>query len=195
MRLKINNFGIYFSYPAVALITLIVLSNRYTDYLFCVFAVIIHELGHLIMMFALGLKPGSINVKLFNIEINKKSRYDIPFFKDFLITVFGPLFNLIFYFILYNFNRGFAYVNLFIGLFNLLPAAPLDGGQLVFLLLSRFFSRDLSARIIDIITIIICIPVFIFGFLVLFYSKYNFSLLILGVYLILTLFYRDEKYL
>ncbi len=194
MRLKINSFYIYFSFPALAVVSLIVISNFYTDYLLCLCAVIIHELGHLSAMFILGLKPESISIELFNIKINDNLRYKNSLLIDLIVTVAGPLLNLLFFLIFLNISGKFSGVNLFIGLFNLLPAASLDGGQILFLILSNYLRRELSAKIVDIITIIIALPVFFFGILVLLYSKYNFSLLVIGIYLILSLFYREEKY-
>ena len=45
------------------------------------------------------------------------------------------------------------------------------------------------------VSIIKFLPVFIIGLLVLFQSKNNFSLLFISLYLILSLFLRDKKYL
>lgn len=195
MRFQVSSFKILISYPALAVITLIVLSNVYTNYLLCLTAVLIHETGHLIPMFLFALKPEAFEIRAFNIKIIAKARYNTNFFRDFIITASGALFNLFAFLFFFRINIDLAYVNLFIALFNLLPASSLDGGQLIFLALSRAFSRKTTARIIDIITIITALPIFFFGILILFYSKYNFSLLIIGIYLVLSLFFREEKYL
>lgn len=195
MRLRINNFLISVSFPAVALIALIVITNSYTAYLLCLTAVIIHELGHLTLMIILGLKPEGLEIRLFNIIIVLNNRYNVPVIKDILITIAGPLFNLIIFAVFIPFLKNFAYINLYIGLFNLLPASNLDGGQLLFLLLNRKYRYDKSVLISDIITIITAVLIFFFGILVLLQSRYNFSLLFIGLYIFLSVFIRKEKYL
>lgn len=195
MRLKINEFLISVSFPAVALAAFIVVSNRYTGYLLCLISVIIHETGHLSLMIFLGLSPKGLKISLFNIVIILSKRYDVSLFKDVLITISGPLFNLIAFMILYSFYREFALVNLFIGLFNLLPASNLDGGQLLFMLLSGRITYKRAVLTADIITIITALLLFFFGILVLMNSYYNFSLLFIGLYMFLSVFIRKEKYL
>lgn len=195
MQLRINNFYIYISFPAVAFVAAIVISNFYTNYLLCLGAVIIHESGHLIFMYLLGIIPSGIEIRPFNITIIEKQRYKSPLYIDIIITSAGPLFNFLLYICCFNNFLSFAYVNLLLGLFNLLPAAALDGGQILYLLLTKIFSREKSAKIIDITTILVSLPIFFIGLFVLLNSKYNFSLLFIGLYLILTLFIRDKKYL
>lgn len=195
MRLKVNNFSINLSFPVLALCALVVISNQYTNYILCITAVVIHESGHLFIMFLFNRKPKALEVKLFNITIVQDSRYKTAFYKDVLITAAGPLFNILIYLLFFGFYPEFATVNLFIGLFNLLPAASLDGGQIIYLFLTKFFTAEKSAKIADIITIITAFPVFVSGILLLFNSKYNFSLLFIGIYLFLSLFFKNEKYL
>lgn len=195
MRFKINRFSVYLSFPAIALISIIVISNSYTNYLLCFLAIIIHELGHLVFMYLFGYNPIGVNVKAFNISIIENKRYNSEFSKDIIITLAGSLFNILVSLILLFFYREFALVNLFVGLFNLLPAASLDGGQLIYLLLVKRFTPEISAKILEVITIITALPIFLIGIMVMLNSKYNFSLLFIGIYLILSLFIRDEKYL
>lgn len=195
MRLKINNFYIYFSYASVALVSIIVISSVYTDYLLCFIAIIIHETGHLIFMFCFDTRPEGIEVRPFDIRIIESKRCYLAFYKDIIITIAGSLFNLVFFIILFFIYRQLAFVNLFMGLFNMLPAASLDGGQLIYLLLSKRYSTAFSEKALDIITVIVAVPVFFFGILMLFYYKYNFSLLFIGLYLVLSLFLKREKYL
>ncbi len=146
-------------------------------------------------MYLFGYNPLGVSIKAFNISILENKRYNSELSKDIIITLAGPLFNIIAFIILLFFYREFALVNLFVGVFNLLPAASLDGGQLIYLLLIKRFTHEITAKILDVITIITALPIFFIGIMVLLNSKYNFSLLFIGIYLILSLFIRDEKYL
>ncbi len=195
MRLKINSFYIYISFPSIALISIMILSNFMTSYFLCLIAIIIHETGHLLFMVLLKCYPAGIEIKSFNIKIIKKFRYKEKYYKDILITLAGPVFNILSFSVFLNFNSKLSYINLFVGLFNLLPAASLDGGQLIYLFLRKRFSAEISTKITDIITIITAFPVCLSGIMILFSSKYNFSLLFIGLYLFLSVFIREEKYL
>ncbi|MBR1731857.1 MAG: hypothetical protein IJ725_05440, partial [Ruminococcus sp.] len=130
-----------------------------------------------------------------DIKICDNSRHRLDYKGDLFITAAGPAVNILLFLIFYYINSQLALVNLFIGAFNLLPAASLDGGQLLYLFLTRRLTGRISAFIIYIITIIVSIPLFIIGILVLFQSRYNFSLLLISLFLILSLFIKDDKYL
>ena len=153
MRLRINSFYISISFPALAVFSIMIISGCFTNYSLCIIAVIIHELGHLSFMFLLKKNPDGIDIKIFNIKIIERERFSTCFYKDVIITLAGPAFNIICFIILYR------------------------------------------VLLIDIITIIIAFPLLLIGILVLLYSKYNFSLLFIALYLVFTLFIRDEKYL
>ncbi len=195
MRLKINNFYIYLTFPSVALISFMIISDFWTSYFLCVLAILIHEVGHLSLMIIFKYYPLGIEIKCFNIKIIEKFRYKNEFYKDILVTLAGPFFNILFFFLLFYINIKLALINLYIGLFNLLPAASLDGGQLLYLFLQKRFTAEISAKIADVITIITAFPVCLIGIMILFSSEYNFSLLFIGFYLILSVFIREEKYL
>ena len=194
LRLRIRNFRLELSYPFIALCAFVAVGSAYTGYLFCALAVIIHELGHLAAMRACGVRADGMRITAFNIIINERDRHGVSSVRDFIITLAGPLANLTAYGVLLPFSSVFALVNLFIGLFNLLPVSGLDGGQLVYLALVRRLSPRGSAIAVDSLTFIISLPLFAVGILVLFESKYNFSLLFLSIYLILNVFFKKGKY-
>ncbi len=195
MLIRNKHFFIELSYPSLALVSLIVILNINTGYLLCFFAVLIHESGHLLAMKLCGILPKGIKISLFNIEIVEKDRYCAGHLSDIAVTSAGPIANIITYLITSQFSPAFASVNLFIGLFNLLPAASLDGGQLIYLFLSKKLSYENSAKIVDAITLLTAVPLFFIGILLLLNSPYNFSLLFLSMYLILSIFIRKDKYL
>ena len=89
----------------------------------------------------------------------------------------------------------FAISNLSVGMFNLLPVLSLDGGQLIFIILRQRVGADKAEKIVDIITFITIFPLAVLGFIVLFESKYNFSLLFVCVYLIVSLLTRGNRYI
>ena len=162
---------------------------------------IIHEGGHLLTMRALGYFPERIKILLFEISISDPSRQERTARENLLIIFFGPAANFICVlplFLLYLCGTEkilpFAAANLSVGLFNLLPVMSLDGGQLLYILLSRRRTPGQAEKIVCRLTFICIFPLAALGFVVLFHSHYNFSLLFVCVYLVFTLLTRQEKY-
>ena len=70
-------------------------------------------------------------------------------YQEFFVLVAGPLIQVIFMFIFYNFlsvkyQSIFIFYNMFILVFNLLPIYPLDGGKLIKILFSEMFCFKFS---------------------------------------------------
>lgn len=194
MRLRIKGFDINIRFSAILLASFIVISNYMTGYLLCFISVIIHEFGHLAAMRAFGLCIEGISVSAFDIRIIGR-RSLVPVVADVVISLSGPVTNLLVFVIFLYINPDFAYINLFIGLFNILPASSLDGGQALYLILLSFTDANRASVVIDVITVIISVPLFAAGIYVLLQTRYNFSLLFIGLYLFAGVFIRKDKYL
>ena len=201
MKFKLFSTECEISYTLLCVAALCVFLGIYKGLFPCVTAVMIHESGHLLAMRFLGYFPERIKVSLFEISISDTARQCRSEKSNILIIFFGPAANficLIAFYLLYlngkEFFLPFAVANFSVGLFNSLPVMSLDGGQLLYLFLSRFYSHGKSEKIVDIATIILIIPLAVLGFIILFNSKYNFSLLFVCVYLILSLIFKDNRY-
>ena len=164
-------------------------------------AVIIHECGHLFAMLICKSPPDKIKISLFEIKITNSSRQLNTTRQNIFIIFFFFLVNFIcfiLFYLLYLCNSEFllpiAMANLCTGLFNMLPVMSLDGGQLMYVILSRKFSEKSAERIINITAVIILFPLTVLGFMVLLNSKYNFSLLFVCTYLIASLLCKNNRY-
>lgn len=154
-------------------------------YEFVIFTIIIfvHEMGHVTagLLFKINIKKILIlpfgGLTIFTMPIN------IRLYKEFLIAVMGPLFQIIFWLFLYKINycnSVFNYYNTFILLFNLLPIYPLDGSKIFNIIINKITSFKKSYFVTfytSIITIILFIYVIIF-------KNYNLSLIIIVLFLI-----------
>lgn len=201
MKFRVLKTEITISYLIICTASICIIAGIFDSFLYCLFAIIIHETGHIILMCIFGYAPEKIKISLFEISISDRKRQERSFIQNFLIIFFGPFANFICFILFYllylignDYFLYFAAANFSVGLFNILPVMSLDGGQLLYLILSRFFSDTGSQRIVNVITFIIIFPLATFGFILLFNSKYNFSLLIVCIYLVFSLICRNNKY-
>ena len=106
-------------------------------------SVLAHELGHSFVAIAQGIKVKSITLFLFGGLASLEKESDTPL-QSFLIAIAGPLVSLFLFALLTvigaNLSRTaplaaivslLASINLILGLFNLIPGLPLDGGNIL----------------------------------------------------------------
>ncbi len=159
-----------------------------------------HELGHILSMKILGYKIENINFGVLNIDIiNEKRKFSENKFKEFLILFSGCAINFLFaglFEFLYVcskisiFNVMFIQ-NISICIFNLLPINSLDGAKILEIFIKDKLSYSVSVKIFDLISMLFLIPVIFLGVFVIIKSQHNFSLFIVGVYL-LSLFLKKD---
>ncbi len=202
MKLKIARIKIEISFTLICIAGICVILGITSGFVWCAAAVLIHELGHLLMMIKLGFLPEKIKISAFEIKIFDSKRQSRSEKQNFFIIFSGPAVNFIcfipFYLLYLLGNENFlpfALANLSVGLFNSLPVLSLDGGQIIFILLKRRLNPARAEKIVDIITLITIFPLAVLGFAVLFKSKYNFSLLFICAYLIISLVTRSDRYI
>lgn len=144
-KFKINNYTYLF-------FLLCALCGYIKNICIIFFICLIHELGHLFFIKLFKYKVISIELLPFGgfTTIDKKINTDIN--KDLIIAFGGIFFQLLLIFTLYLFKNNiniitydlFINYNLILMLFNLLPIIPLDGSNIIHLLLEKIFSYHLS---------------------------------------------------
>jgi len=162
--------------------------------LFLIFflTLLIHELGHFIVAKRLGYKLNSFYLTLTGAQLN----YNSGIFenKDELkIAIAGPLTNIFLSIFLislwwifpsiYGTTHMFVYQNLVLGLFNLLPAFPLDGGRVVSCLLAEKFSKTKVLKWLKISNLILSF-IFLILFFVSCFVNYNPMLILTVVFML-----------
>ena len=186
MRFRLFSVDFYFPFLVVALMSTVMILDTTFKVCACLVSAIIHETGHLIAMCLFSIKPKSITLKAFDIVID--ADISNSFWSDLTVTLSGPLFNLLFSLAFFPVSKLLSLANICIGIFNLLPIQTFDGGHALTLLLCSRFSAHTSEKIIKVITFLFLVPFFFVGIMVLFYSKYNNSLLLISLYLVAILF-------
>lgn len=157
----------------------------------CLAASLIHECGHLAVMFWRHSPPCAIRVGLFGMRMDREEGIRLSFWDDLLIAAGGPLINLLCcgLFKLCGAENA-AVLHLVIALLNLLPVEALDGGQILLNLLYLRLPRERAERYSLICSLCTVFPLGIAGFWVLLQSGCNVSLLVVDVYLILLILFK-----
>lgn len=187
-KMKVDVFGIRIDAPyfVVCAMCIVILFDTSFNISSCFIAAVIHESGHLLMMSMLKIKPKSIALHLFDIAITDNSaKSDVH---DMLITLSGPVLNFVFALVFYNLSFKLFVSNIVIGVFNLLPIETFDGGHALAVFLNKKLKPEKTTLIIKALTFLFLVPFLFFGVMMLFYSKYNYSLLLISLYLLVILF-------
>lgn len=154
---------------------------------------LLHEMGHMYMARALGYRFDTIDFMPFGLGLKTNSTY-ISVKNDILISIAGPLTNIIFILIIvmlwwfvpitYYYTLDMFYVNLSILIFNILPIFPLDGGRVIMLILKSKY-RLLAVRIMRVVTIVSVI-LFASLFVWSIFTTFNITFFMFSVFLFLS---------
>ena len=176
MSFKFRNISIEISFWFVAVIALMLTLFPESQAFYCFIFCIIHECGHLFIMLLLGKKVASIKFGYFGIKIFTDKKI-LPSLKEAAIASGGPVMNMFTAAVLFLVGQPtFAIFNLSLAFFNLLPVSILDGGHI----LSALFPES---KAIKVLSILCSVFLLIFGIITAIYSKKNFTLLIVSLYI------------
>lgn len=159
--------------------------------------ILIHELSHALKAKKLGYKTDYVFIDVLYGGALVDSSYRFNNIHAIKIALAGPLSNLILTgigflitsFIYFQFGEikiieytsTFTFINLLLGLGNLLPIYPLDGGRISKGILNLFYNRKKSRRINSIISVITSLTVIIVSIIYSLWLLLIFSLLFLIV--------------
>lgn len=171
------NFHILFYIVSV----ICILTGLFKDFLFITYLIITHEAGHILasLFFKWNIKKVTIypfgGMTMLEDDINK------PLKEEFWILIMGPIFQIVFYTIMYSLTKSslltqYHYALLF---FNLLPIYPLDGGKLLIIFFHKLFSFSFTYTSIYVLSF-----VEVFSFLI-FITDKKLSFLMLLIFIIL----------
>ena len=150
-----KQFSVHYSFYINTIIFL--LSPYQLIYLKLLFCIIIHELGHILIIMAFKLKIKRLTLYPFGFLL------DLDYYKntiliDLLLYSSGILFNLFFYLIM----KEFRSLNLLLIITNLIPLYPLDGYSILSITISIFLPYKKALYLSSIIGLIPLMIVIIF---------------------------------
>ena len=157
-----------------------------------------HEIGHLITSKLFNIKIGKPKLGLFGYSIKefKTNSLAKPIHKI-MIFLSGPVFNFILAILFYNLGKFYkisfymVYTNLLIGIINLFPILPLDGGNILSCILENKFNFYISRKISLFIGKIILIFISLIYCFAIFYLKNMW--IFCGIIYLWILFFKEEK--
>ena len=193
MTIKFKETKIHISFFFGLTVALMGLFDKTGTVFLCLLSGILHEAGHLTVLFLSREKPKEICITPFGMRIERKDENLLSFRKEILCAFAGPLVNISLWLIFKG--TYFSDINLSIALLNLLPCEPLDGSKILENFLKLKSIKEKAEKISFIISCITVVPVMISGVLILMQSRYNFSLLLISFYLIFFIIMKKKKVL
>lgn len=193
MTIKFKETKIHISFFFGLTVALMGLFDKTGTVFLCLLSGILHEAGHLTVLFLSREKPKEIRITPFGMRIERKDENLLSFRREILCAFAGPLVNIALWLIFKG--TYFSQINISIALLNLLPCEPLDGGKISENFLKLKTSKEKAEKISFIISCITVVPVMVSGILILIESRYNFSLLLISFYIIFFIIMKKKKVL
>ncbi len=189
MKFKILGTEIYISFLFCAVFCFMLALDRTGLIMPTLLAVFIHEMGHLLAMWAMECQPKAIRLIPTSVQIIRG--FSPKKYGETAVTLCGPAANIVVFlsffanYLIFDSHESleFAILNLVIALFNLLPVQGLDGGALLTIFLSKYTDIYKAESIVNIITVILAFVVFLLGVYLWVSDTVNISVFIVAVYL------------
>ncbi len=165
--------------------------------------VFLHECGHIFIYFRNGVIIDQIRLQPFGVSITPNKENRIPHRVQLICAFAGPCINLTcaglcyilsFFLILPEWLIVFYTSSLFLGLFNLLPIVPLDGGRILGVMISRIWNEHVSQIVCAVCGFVFGMGMLIWGAYILIDSGMNISLCFLGGYILICLSVKLYQY-
>lgn len=136
-----------------ALLLFLMIKNLNTYLIFLIF-ILIHEFAHLIVGITLGGKPKKMVISVFGVSLEFYSYVKAKSFYKIIFYAIGPITNILIALLLsciYTEKNllieKIITTNYMIGIFNLIPILPLDGGKIVKEIFKIFFKLETANKI------------------------------------------------
>lgn len=186
-----NNISVNGYFFAVAF--LFAASGHFKEFVLIYLAAILHETAHFAVMKAKKIKIKNFRIMPYGLiiksEMIKNSKEEI------LVSVMGPAANFFAFLICIGFEKLklFALCNFTLFVLNLAPALPLDGAVVIKAYLARKRGYINAFNTVLTITKITAVIIIFFGMIFLIITKYNISLLIIGMFLLYNIKYEKQN--
>lgn len=199
MKFKIFGIDFIVSVGFAGILCLMLYIDKTGQMLPTVLAVMAHEFGHLIVLILFKSKPQKIELKIGAVGIIGKFCLEPK--KEVIMLTAGSAFNIVLFITLYYLYSlcgvksilNFSLVMFVVGVFNILPIIGLDGGSILNIAL-HFFLKTKTANFLSFVISLVTITlIVVLGFYILYDTKSNISLILMGIYLFLGILMSKSK--
>lgn len=196
MRIRAGETEIHISIFIFVVPPLLLIAGGFKEYTAAFFSIALHEIGHMAVARFYGYKPASVRLTPvgFSLSINDRNCSRV---NSIIIYSTGPAVNLLLFgaaslaaFVFPAFKGYMSLLsatNLYLALFNMIPAFPLDGGRIILEVLVESMGLLAAGRLIRRLSLILAFVLLLIGTYQLYMSAFNFSLVIIGLYIIILL--------
>ena len=190
MQFKINGTILKINFTFLISFLFFSLNNNLRAYLLSVIASLLHEIVHVLFIVLYKDKITKITLNIFGGKIEKANTKLLSNKKEVLINLSAPIFNILIGVTTLSIdkNNQWGIVNLFIGIFNIIPFVNFDGGRGLYYFITDISTEKNAKKFLTIMSIIVC---FLFtSFSIIVFVKYykNYFLLLISIFMIFSLF-------
>lgn len=196
--MRIKGIKIRLSFLFALMAAFLIGSGAGESFMITVVSALLHEAGHLLCLISYDAPPSEIIIGAAGFKM-KMSGKILSYRQETVVSLAGVFVNFliasllsIFYCFAGGNNRLLMpiYANLGLGVVNLLPIEPLDGGRALYFWLCQKRTEAHAGRITDKVGLAFLMPLFILSFIILVKSGYNITLLCISIYLGISLIAR-----
>lgn len=176
MKIKIRDFVIKIKLSFFLLMAVLTALNMLGQFFIVLLLVFLHELCHIISAYVFGSVCNEITISpagmCASLDLDRLS-----LFQKIIVVLSGPLFNILFGIITGN------EISIALGIFNLLPVYPLDGGRILSLTIGYAIGTLRANRYVSSVSMAVCYLLVALGIIQLSLFMGNISLLVVGIYI------------
>lgn len=188
MRFKFFGTQVHIGFMFSAVVMLLMIFDKSYTAVFALIAAVLHEFAHLSCLIFFEQPPKKVELNALGMKIIREQETKLSLEKEAVVALAGPTMNfLIAVFTAMMPNMKWASkaiaINLSLAIFNLLPIFELDGGRAIYFLLCTKTQEKTASRVLTALSCVTLFFLYLLGFLVLFKTKYNFTLITATIYL------------
>lgn len=188
MKLNLGKTALKINVSFAAVITLMLILDGSGTCAIALFCCLIHEIGHIICLVVLGEKPESVEFSFYGIKLERSRQSSLTAAEEMAVFAAGPIMNFIISAFMLPFASGHtgmktaAAISFCVGVFNLLPCCPLDGGNILSSFLAFITDEGKAGKICFYISCFTIVVMAVLGVALIFVNG-NFTLTAVAVYL------------